>query len=117
RDAVIATHEAVGTNTNLGMLLLLGPLAAIPIGTRCKEGIGGILSALDLQQTKEIYEAIRLAHPGGLGESAKHDISREPEVSIVEVMRLDPHVRVASQYTHYFDDVLCFARERFLHWS
>src|SRR4051812_31484600 len=31
-DAVQATRNAVSTNTNLGMILLFAPLAAVPVG-------------------------------------------------------------------------------------
>src|SRR3954454_8123743 len=39
-DAVQATRDAVGSNTNLGTLLLLAPLAAVPAGTNLQDGIG-----------------------------------------------------------------------------
>src|SRR4029079_15757788 len=34
RDAIVATRAAARSNTNLGMVLLLAPLAAVPIKTR-----------------------------------------------------------------------------------
>ncbi|WP_437224331.1 triphosphoribosyl-dephospho-CoA synthase [Planctomicrobium sp. SH661] len=114
REAVIATRAAVGSNTNLGMLLLLGPLAAIPVGVRCEQGIEAALDSLDLQQTAEIYEAIRLAQPGGLGKAASQDVSTAPTVLIRESMALAPHDRIAWQYTHRFEDALGFGRERLL---
>ena len=40
RDAVRATREVVSTNTNLGTLLLIAPLAAVPAGTKLRDGIG-----------------------------------------------------------------------------
>src|SRR3954447_13466350 len=45
-DAVRATREAVGTNTNLGTLLLLAPLAAVPRDTSLEAGIGKTLDGL-----------------------------------------------------------------------
>lgn len=114
REGVLATLTAVGTNTNLGMLLLLAPLAAIPTGTSCADGIATVLQQLDMHQTGCIYDAIRLAQPGGLGEVAANDVSRPPEIPIVEAMALTPHDRIAWQYTHDFADVLVLGRERFL---
>ncbi len=38
-DAVQATRDAVGTNTNLGMILLFAPLAAIPDDQDLTQGI------------------------------------------------------------------------------
>jgi len=113
-DAVMATRTAVGTNTNLGMLLLLAPLAAIPLDQTCSTGIAAILDDLDMEQTRFIFEAIRLAQPGGLGRSQSNDVADEPQVSIVAAMALAPHDRIAFQYTHAFADVLQFGKPRFL---
>jgi len=112
--AVRATQAAVGTNTNLGMLLLLAPLAAVPCGTPCRSGIQPVLDQLDLEQTFWIYEAIRLAQPGGLGQVARHDVAQAPEVPIVTAMAAAPHDRIAWQYTHCFEDVLNRGREWYL---
>jgi len=114
RDAVTATRDAVGTNTNLGMLLLLAPLAAIPLEQTCSTGIAAALDGLDMEQTRFIFEAIRLAQPGGLGRSRSHDVTDDPQVSIVAAMALAPHDRIAFQYTHAFTDVLDWGKPRFL---
>src|SRR6476620_6890372 len=39
-DAVQATRDTVGTNTNLGTLLLLAPLAAVSPDKNLEDGIG-----------------------------------------------------------------------------
>jgi triphosphoribosyl-dephospho-CoA synthetase len=36
--AAVATHEATGTNANLGILLLIAPLAAVPAGVALEQG-------------------------------------------------------------------------------
>ncbi len=107
-DAVRATREAVGTNTNLGMLLLLVPLAAVPPGTRLEEGIPQVLAALTPADTRAVYEAIRLASAGGLGESAEADVHSDPppELTLVDAMRLAAdRDLIARQYTNNFHDV------------
>lgn len=114
RDAVAATKQAVGSNTNLGMILLLAPLAAIPPHLSCSEGIEKVLHGIDLQQTALIFEAIRLAQPGGLGKASSNDVAAAPELPIVDIMALAPHDRIAWQYAHRFEDVLCWGRQRFL---
>lgn len=112
--AVQATRAAVGTNTNLGMLLLLAPLAAIPPEQDCHSGIQNVLDQLDLQQTCWFYDAIRLAQPGGLGSSQSQDVAQAPSIPIVAAMAMAPHDRIARQYTHRFSDVLDWGPERFL---
>src|SRR6187402_2246357 len=42
-DAVRVTREAVNTNTNLGTLLLIAPLAAVPRDASLEGGIGNVL--------------------------------------------------------------------------
>src|SRR5690606_37704819 len=64
--------------------------------------------------TCEIYEAIRLARPGGLGTADEQDVVQAPTISILQAMALAPHDRIAWQYTHAFEDVLGFGREVFL---
>ena len=66
-EAVAATRRCVGTNTNLGMVLLMAPLAAVPPRIRLVEGIGGVLRNLGPDDAQHVYQAIRLAQPGGLG--------------------------------------------------
>ncbi|NOY29651.1 MAG: triphosphoribosyl-dephospho-CoA synthase, partial [Planctomycetes bacterium] len=72
--AVQATRAAVATNTNLGMLLLLTPLSAVPPNTPLAEGIAGVLARLTDNDTRAVYEAIRVAQPGGLGAVKEADV-------------------------------------------
>jgi triphosphoribosyl-dephospho-CoA synthase len=106
-DAVRATREAVGTNTNLGTVLLLAPLAAVPRDVPLADGIGDVLSRLDAGDARDVYAAIRLARPGGLGTVAASDVSAEPPADLIAAMRLAAdRDRVARQYATGFADVL-----------
>src|SRR3954447_25186970 len=73
-DAVRETREAVHTNTNLGTLLLIAPLAAVPADKRLGDGIHEILENLTASDTGAVYEAIRLASAGGLGRTDEADV-------------------------------------------
>ena len=80
--AIRDTQQFVDTNTNLGMVLLLAPLAKAagrghPGGLRA--GVQEVLRELSVQDARLAFEAIRLASPGGLGDSAAHDV-RDVEV-------------------------------------
>ena len=77
-DAVRATKQAVGTNTNLGTLLLIAPLTMVPDGVRHADGIGSALSRLNEEDTRQVYEAIRISSAGGLGRVDEADVSNEP---------------------------------------
>jgi triphosphoribosyl-dephospho-CoA synthase len=108
-DAVQATQESVGTNTNLGTLLLLAPLAAVPADKTLADGIAGVLQRFDRDDIRFVYEAIRLAVPGGLGRVDDADVCSDPpeNLTLVEVMQLaSERDRVARQYTNRLADVL-----------
>jgi triphosphoribosyl-dephospho-CoA synthase len=107
-DAVRATREAVGTNTNLGTVLLLAPLAAVPHDTPLAIGIGDVLGRLTDEDTRHVYAAIRLSAAGGMGRAAEADVFDDPptNLSLVEAMRLAAdRDLVARQYVNQFADV------------
>lgn len=101
---VRATRQVVSTNTNLGILLLLAPLAAaVP---RPREGIQAILNSLDLADAKAVFEAIRLAVPGGMGQVRDQDILLEPSEGLLEIMRLaQERDLIALQYVDGFREI------------
>src|SRR5690606_20901943 len=106
-EAVRATREAVGRNTNLGIILLLAPLAAVPAERTLQTGIAAVLDQLSMDDARHCYAASRLAMPGGLGISTQADVSEEPDVDLVEAMTLAAdRDSVAKQYANGFEDVL-----------
>ena len=117
-DAVTKTQVILGKNTNLGIILLLAPLTAVPLGQSLSEGIGAVLDGTSVEDARLVYRAIRAAAPGGMGEVAEQDLSLEPTQSLVEVMRLAAgRDRIAYQYAHQFRDVIELAVPALLDWS
>jgi triphosphoribosyl-dephospho-CoA synthase len=107
-DAVQATRNAVGTNTNLGTVLLLAPLAAVPREITLADGIGEVLKRLTLDDTRLVYNAIRLSGAGGMGRVEQADVTADapPTLPLIEAMRLAAdRDLVARQYTNNFADV------------
>ncbi|MCS6877825.1 MAG: triphosphoribosyl-dephospho-CoA synthase [Geminicoccaceae bacterium] len=106
-DAVAATRKAVGTNTNLGILLLCTPLAvAAERPDPLPEAVVAVLAATGPEDARDLYAAIRLAAPGGLGRVAEADVAEEPTVSLREAMRLaEERDRIAWNWTHGFADL------------
>lgn len=107
-EAVQATSAAVGTNTNLGIVLLCAPLmraAELP-GIKYRDNLGIVLEGMDMADTKAIFEAIVLASPGGLGSAEAHDVREEPKVLILEAMGAAAgRDRIARQYVTRFADI------------
>src|SRR3954471_2647495 len=86
--AVRATRRVAGANTNLGIALLLAPLARAALlgATTLREGVQDVLGALTLDDAAGAYEAIRLAGAGGLAEPVEHDVRSAPTVALREAM-------------------------------
>jgi len=111
-DAVKATRQVTSTNTNLGIILLFAPLAAVPEGTDLKVGVAEVLANLNVEDARLAYQAIRLAEPGGLGKVEEQDLSEEPTLSLREVMALAAERdMIARQYAKAFADVFDFVKD------
>ena len=107
RAAVEMTRRAVGTNTNLGTILLLAPLAKVPRNVPLAAGVADVLSCLTPEDARDVYRAIRLASPGGLGKSDEADVHGEPPRDLLAAMRLGAkRDMVARQYAENFHHVL-----------
>ncbi len=109
--AIEATQQVVSTNTNLGMVVLLAPLsAAFGPGSNLRESTARILQALTINDASHVYQAIRLANPGGLGTADVQDVAEEPTVTLLEAMRLAAdRDLVARQYVTNYEDVFDLA--------
>jgi triphosphoribosyl-dephospho-CoA synthase len=90
RRAVEDTLRWTSSNTNLGIVLLLAPLAraALGDGGTLRERLGRVLSQTTVADAAEVYAAIRRARPGGLGEAAAEDVAVAPTVTLREAMAL-----------------------------
>lgn len=105
-EAIRATRQVTRVNTNLGIVLLLAPLAAVPDGEELRSGVARVLDGLGVEDARHVYEAIRLASPGGLGEAPEQDVRDEPTLGLREAMALAAdRDSVARQYANGFRDV------------
>lgn len=105
-DAVTATRRIVTTNTNLGIVLLLAPLASVLPEQPLPSGVQRVLAGLDVEDARLVYRAIRLASPGGLGQAPEQDVLTEPTQNLGQVMALaSERDLIACQYVNGFADV------------
>lgn len=105
-EAVRATRQAVSTNTNLGIILLLAPLSAVPPERELRAGVEDVLGNLTVEDARLAYEAIRLAEPGGLGSASEQDVHTEPTQTLLQVMGLArDRDLIARQYASGFQEV------------
>ncbi|MDX1925278.1 MAG: triphosphoribosyl-dephospho-CoA synthase [Pirellulaceae bacterium] len=107
-ESVRATRASVGINTNLGTLLLFAPLAKAWSAQISLAGLhsatNDVLGGLTQKDSEAVYEAIRVAKPGGLGEADEHDVHADAPEDLVSAMRLAAATdAVAAQYANGFD--------------
>ncbi len=104
--AVRDTRALVSMNTNLGIVLLLAPLAraAAMEGASLRAGLSTVLAALTVEDARAAYAAIRLAAPGGLGQAEAQDVRQEPSVTLREAMALAAgRDTIAHEYVTDYD--------------
>lgn len=107
-DAVRWNQQIVGTNTNLGIVLLLVPMAKCleQQGKLDVESMNTTLAQLNKDDCRFVYEAIKIASPGGLGSVDKHDVNDSAPDDLLKAMAFSAkRDRVAKQYTDGFFDV------------
>jgi triphosphoribosyl-dephospho-CoA synthase len=112
--AVKVTREAVGCNTNLGIILLCAPLLqAVQQGVHSnnlRQSLTEVLQNTTEQDADWVFKAIVLASPGGLGASDQQDVSNRPSVTLSQAMAIAAdRDRIALQYTNCFKDIFDFA--------
>lgn len=106
--AVSATRQAVGQNTNLGILLLCAPLAkaAERPGGPLRTHLQAVLADMSPQDAEDTFRAIALAAPGGLGAAPEGDVRKPPQIGLLAAMRLAAdRDLIARQYANGFAEI------------
>jgi len=107
-NAVDATFADVGTNTNLGIILLCAPLAAAAESQPhdLRASLARVLHALDVEDAAAAFRAIVRASPAGLGHAEEHDVHAPAIVTLRAAMaEAADRDRIARQYVTDFADV------------
>lgn len=114
RLAIESTRRWTDVNTNLGIVLLLAPLARAAGDLNRDSGFGirdslrnalrRVLEQTTIEDARDVYAAIRLASPGGLGRADAQDVAGEPDVTLLDAMRLAAHRDgIAREYATAFE--------------
>lgn len=102
-EGVTATQRACRSNVNLGILLLLAPLASAAARGNLRDQLPSVLTSFTQRDSEDIYAAIRLAQPGGLQQIAEHDVAAPPRLSLLEAMTLAaPRDLIAREFATGF---------------
>lgn len=107
-NCVRATRAKVGSNTNLGIVLLLAPMCATKAHEPWEQGVRRVLANMTHRDATLVYEAIRMAEPGGLGRIDEGDVHQPPPaMSLLEAMQLAAdRDAIARQYVSGFQQIL-----------
>jgi triphosphoribosyl-dephospho-CoA synthase len=107
RAAIEATARWARSNTNLGLVLLLAPLARAalrPGPDPLRRRLSATLAETTVADAADAYAAIRLAAPGGLGGAGDQDVATAPTASLRDVMLLAAaRDAVAREYATSFE--------------
>ncbi|WP_428354509.1 triphosphoribosyl-dephospho-CoA synthase [Methyloprofundus sp.] len=111
--AVKATREAVGCNTNLGIILLCAPLLLAAekakTASELRVMLADVLANTTVADAEWGFRAIALAAPGGLGKSDEQDVAVKPDVTLTQAMRIaSDRDRIALQFISNYKDVFEF---------
>jgi triphosphoribosyl-dephospho-CoA synthase len=111
--AVEDSRRSVRSNTHLGMILLLAPLAKARLvdagespedNGKLRINLSDVLGSLTVEDARLTYEAIRIAGAGGLGRVSRADVSGEPSVTLLEAMELaKDRDSIASEYVTKYE--------------
>ena len=128
RRALESTRAWTDANTNLGIVILLAPLAhaALESAPRSlRERVRRVIALTTVEDATAVYSAIRLARPGGLGNATTEDVAALPTVTLAAAMELaSDRDDVAREYVTAFErtftvgaPALVRARTAGLDWS
>ncbi|MCA9190270.1 MAG: triphosphoribosyl-dephospho-CoA synthase [Planctomycetales bacterium] len=115
-ECVQRCQQDVGTNTSLGTIILLAPLAIAKVRSSrrpLRASLADLLRNLTPQDARNIYLAIVESQAGGLGKQPKMDLREPAPDDLLDAMRAVANTdAVARQYVNDFEDIF----ERLLPW-
>jgi triphosphoribosyl-dephospho-CoA synthase len=90
------------SNANLGIVLVVAPLAAVPDGTPLTPAaVAQVLAGLGPADAPDCWQAIRAARPGGMGTRDRWDVAGEPPADMLAAMRAAaPQDQIARLWAH-----------------
>ncbi len=113
------TYQNLSVNVNLGVVLLIVPLARAfwikadeePL----RDALCEVLSSLTVEDAEWVYRGIRMVSPGGIGESKKADVRSTPDITLKEAMKIaESRDSIAYEYANCYKMTFGFLYPRLL---
>jgi len=112
RAAVEATARWAPSNTNLGLVLLLAPLARAQLRAGhqpLRARLAATLAETTVADARDAYVAIRSAGPAGLGRVSEQDVADTPTAALRDAMALArDRDAIAREYAADFETTFEF---------
>lgn len=86
--AAMLVSEVFHKNVNLGICLLLTPLAAGANSANIWDGARQAVSRATIDDSRLVYQAIRILSPGGMGRVQEQDLRTNPTLPLRDIMEL-----------------------------
>lgn len=124
-QAVEATWQAVGCNTNLGIVLLSAPIiqaALLNDGTDLHLRLIDVIQNTTQTDAMWLFKAIKCANPAGLGRVENHDVSEPADCSLLEAMKASADrdligLQYRNNFANIFEEGLPQYRQALLQWQ
>ncbi len=109
--SIVALQQQLSINTTLGTVLLIAPLAKAvqrmhgqveQSDSALASCLASVLGDLTSSDADDVYAAIRLAKPGGLGRVSQHDVQSTPPASLLIAMEAASPVDAVAGSTSMF---------------
>ena len=103
-EAVEASRRCTRSNANLGIVLAIAPLAAA--GSVTAGNVADVLARIGADDAADIWQAIAIANPGGMGTSGRWDVAGPPPTDLLEAMRLSaPRDQIGRLWSHGYGEL------------
>jgi len=104
-EAVSAARDVTPSNANLGIVLAIAPLAAAAVPR--PRDVAGVLAGLGPADAADVWRAIAIARPGGLGRVARWDVADAAPDDLLAAMRLAaPRDAIARLWAEGYEDLV-----------
>jgi triphosphoribosyl-dephospho-CoA synthase len=111
-NSVLMTKRAVNKNTNLGIILLCSLFVqslSLKKNLTLYEAIKFVVIEATSEDVSKLCNAIKLAQPGGLGSHSDYDVTSNPDIALLDIMKISSEYdMIAKQYALFFEDIFRF---------
>lgn len=120
-----ATWQAVGCNTNLGIVLLCAPIIQAALQTetgKLRQQLAQVITSTTQEDAEWLFKAIQLAKPAGLGQADVHDVHTPADCTLSAAMKASSArdligLQYNNDFLNVFDEGLPHYQQALAQWE